>query len=396
MAVTTSAPPDRRWTHWLRSRWLRNAVGIAVLALALAILLDHRHDLNSASRIIAHLDWPWMVLAVGAEVGSMIVFARLQRWLLRAGGVRVGMRSMVEITVAGNAMGTTLPGGAAWSATWAFGQLRRRGADRVLSGWVILVAGALASFALFVLVAVGSFLAGSKGPVADLRPVAAVLAAIPVAVAAGAVLLANWPWLRTRAGHLWDADGRNARLQAAKEALKRLWSRILTVRPSPLGWLGAFGLALANWVWDAVALAACILALGGGVPWRGVIVSYALTQIAASFPITPGGIGVVEGSLAALLVAYGLPLDQAVAATLLYRLVSFWALVPVGWAVWAGIEVSQRRGERTRSHPWAVHLHGPTPASPSLSREGFGRVMPPEPCFGCDDPEDVVSRTPAA
>ena len=156
MAVTTSAPPDRRWTHWLRSRWLRNAVGIAVLALALAILLDHRHDLNSASRIIARLDWPWMVLAVGAEVASMIVFARLQRWLLRAGGVRVGMRSMVEITVAGNAMGTTLPGGAAWSATWAFGQLRRRGADRVLSGWVILVAGALASFALFVLVAVVS------------------------------------------------------------------------------------------------------------------------------------------------------------------------------------------------------------------------------------------------
>src|SRR5947207_13593221 len=151
------------------------------------MLLDHRLVVNPPSRILARLDGPWMVLAVGAEVASMTVFARLQRWLLRAGGVRVGMRSMVEITVAGNAMGTTLPGGAAWSATWAFGQLRRRGADRVLSGWVILVAGALASFALFVLVAVGSFLAGSKGPVADLRPLAAVLAAIPVAVGIGAL-----------------------------------------------------------------------------------------------------------------------------------------------------------------------------------------------------------------
>ncbi len=78
-------------------------------------------------------------------------------------------------------------------------------------------------------------------------------------------------------------------------------------------------LGAANWVWDAVALAACILALGGGVPWRGVLVAYALTQIAASFPITPGGMGVVEGSLAALLVAYGMPADRAVAATLLYR-----------------------------------------------------------------------------
>jgi hypothetical protein len=127
-----------------------------------------------------------------------------------------------------------------------------------------------------------------------------------------------------------------------------------------------------------------------------VLVAYALTQIAASFPITPGGLGVVEGSLAALLVAYGMPVDRAVAATLLYRLVSFWALVPVGWAVWSGIELSQRQGKRTRSHPWAVHLHGPSPASPSLQRQGYGRMVPPEPCFGCEDPEDEVSRTPAA
>jgi len=395
MAVSTAAS-DRSRTRWLRSQWLRNGVGIAVLALALAILVDHRHDLTSATRVIADLHWYWLLLAVGAEAGSMIVFARLQRWLLRAGGVRVGLRSMVEITVAGNAMGTTLPGGAAWSATWAFGQLRRRGADRVLSGWVILVAGALASFALFVLVAVGAFVAGSRGPVADLRPIAAVLAAIPVAIAIGAALFARWPALRAGARRLWAAEGRRPRLRAAEDLLQRLWTRILTVRPTPLGWLGAFSLALANWVWDAVALAACILALGGGVPWRGVLVAYALTQIAASFPITPGGLGVVEGSLAALLVAYGMPADRALAATLLYRAVSFWALVPVGWGVWSVIELSQRRGKRTRSHPWAAHLHGPTPAKPSLGREGFGRVVPPDPCWGCEDPEDEVTRTPAA
>jgi hypothetical protein len=391
MAVAAAAGSSHR-----RGHLLRNLFGVAVLALALAALLNKRHDLTSASHILARLDWRWMVLALGAEAASMVVFARLQRWLLRAGGVRMGLRSMLEITLAGNALGTTLPGGAAWSATWAFGQLRRRGADRVLSGWVILVAGALASFALFVLLALGSFVAGSKGPVADLRPLAGVLAAIPVAIAIGAVLLARVPALRSRARHLWEAEGRHPRVKSAEDTVGRLWARILTVRPSPLGWLGAFSLAAANWVCDAVALAACILALGGGVPWRGVLVAYALTQIAASFPITPGGIGVVEGSLAALLVAYGMPLDRAVAATLLYRLVSFWALVPVGWAVWSAIELSQRRGNRTRSHPWAVHLHGPTPANPALSREGMGRVVTPEPCFGCSDPEDEVSRTPAA
>jgi len=91
-----------------------------------------------------------------------VAFARLQRWLLHEGGVDVGLVPMVQITLAG----TRWPcrsGGAAWAAAWAFGQLRRRGADRVLAGWVVLVAGALASYALFMILVVGALVAGSRG-----------------------------------------------------------------------------------------------------------------------------------------------------------------------------------------------------------------------------------------
>jgi hypothetical protein len=123
------------------------------------------------------------------------------------------------------------------------------------------------------------------------------------------------------------------------------------------------------------------------VPWRGVLVAYGLTQLSASLPVTPGGLGVVEGSLAALLVAYGMPASEALAATLLYRLVSFWSLAPIGWMVWFGIELAQRRGTRIRAHPWAVHLHGPSPADPALARTGPGRVVPPRPCLGCEEGE---------
>src|SRR5207245_329236 len=94
-----------------------------------------------------------------------------------------GLGGMVAVPLAGNALAMSLPGGAAWAAAWAFGQLRRRGADRLLAGWVVLVAGALASFALFLLLVAGALVAGSKGPVASLRPLALALAAIPLAVA---------------------------------------------------------------------------------------------------------------------------------------------------------------------------------------------------------------------
>lgn len=42
----------------------------------------------------------------------------------------------------------------------------------------------------------------------------------------------------------------------------------------------------------------------------------------------PGGLGVVEGGLSILLIAYGMPTDGALAGVLLYRIVSFWAIVP--------------------------------------------------------------------
>ncbi|MBV9049028.1 MAG: UPF0104 family protein, partial [Solirubrobacterales bacterium] len=79
------------------------------------------------------------------------------------------------------------------------------------------------------------------------------------------------------------------------------------------------------------------------VPWRGVLVAYAIAQIAANLPITPGGIGIVEGTLSLLLVAYGMPTSTAVAAVLLYRIISFWIFVPVGWATAGALLVLQRK-----------------------------------------------------
>ncbi len=350
----TDARPGRRWRSWLR-----RAVAVALLAGALAAAVGKRHQLAEASHLLGHLDWTWLAAAIAVQAASMVVFARLQRWLLRAGQVEIGLVPMVEITLAGNAMSTSLPGGVAWAAGWAFGQLRRRGADRVLAGWVILVAGALSSFALFLVVAGGIELAGSKGPMAGLRWEAAGLAAIPVVAAIAAVAIHRSSGVRRHAGQTWAwLRARLPRGQDLAGALERLATRARTVRPSPLGWLEAFALALANWVDDCACMVACILALGAPVPWRGVLVAYGFTQIAASLPVTPGGLGVVEGSMAALLVAYGMRADQALATVVLYRVVSFWGLVPVGWGAWGYLELARRRGGRgDRPHPWALGHH---------------------------------------
>jgi hypothetical protein len=101
---------------------------------------------------------------------------------------------------------------------------------------------------------------------------------------------------------------------------------------------------------------------------------------------------VVEGSLTFALIAYGQNASEAVAIVLLYRIVSFWGVVPLGWISWAYLALQQGRGRRHgKHHPWAVHYrqrqHRPDrqtdlrgddsqavpPASPPLSPGGANR-----------------------
>jgi hypothetical protein len=76
---------------------------------------------------------------------------------------------------------------------------------------------------------------------------------------------------------------------------------------------------------------------------------------------------------------------------LLYRIVSFWGLVPIGWGVWFGLEIASRNGLRSRPHPWASHEHGDQPAV-AIAALGPEHIFRPEPCRGCPETEAKPSE----
>jgi uncharacterized protein (TIRG00374 family) len=338
----------RRW--W---PYIRYAVGLGLAALAIWAVAGQRGELSGASSYLADVSWPWVVLAVVLEFGSIVAFALVQQELLLAGDVDAGPGSMTSVTLAATAIANSMPAGPVVSSVFAFRQYRRRGADEALAGWTLVAVFVAASVSLALVAVVGLSVAGAEG--ASLNLVWVTVGVLLVALAMGALFLQhralNWvifASVRTSRRLLrWPRGDVGARVD-------RLVAHLTAVRLTPrrAGRVLAWGLA--NWILDAACLTVAFVAVGVAVPWHGLLLAYGAGQLAVNLPITPGGLGVVEGSLTIALVAFGGAETSTVAAVLLYRIISFWGELPVGYATWAALAI------KTRREAAAVHAAGTT------------------------------------
>ncbi|MDQ2726083.1 MAG: YbhN family protein [Actinomycetota bacterium] len=340
-------------------RILRYVIGLVLAGLAVYAVSGKTDELSGASAYIDHLNWAWVILAAVAEAVSYIAFAGMQRRLLGAGHVRVALRPMTSITLAGNALQSTLPGGIVVSAAWSFRQFRRFGADEVLSAWVLVAMTATSFISLAVLAGVGLAMAASTGSALGLVSVI-----IGLVVLSGVVVAA---WSR----RIWFVGHTIRLLRLSKRIIHRpkgdphtiiheALVKVGAISPTWADWGWATAWGACNWLFDLGCLTLAFASVGAAVPWRGLLLAYAAAQLATNLPITPGGLGVVEGSLTVALVAFGGAQASTVAAVLIYRVLSFWIILPIGWGVLGALTVSHRR----RRIPGPLVLAGRTGGQP--------------------------------
>ena len=90
--------------------------------------------------------------------------------------------------------------------------------------------------------------------------------------------------------------------------------------------LGAVG----YWLFDNLALYACLAAFGATPSVWVVAMAYLVGMLANSLPI-PGGFVAVEGGLVGMLVLFGVhPASVVVGAVLVYRAISLWVPALIG------------------------------------------------------------------
>jgi uncharacterized membrane protein YbhN (UPF0104 family) len=291
--------------------------------------------------------------------------------------------TLVAAVLAGDAAAYCLPFGFAASGVVVVGVLRRRRIGAAVASWMFAVTSVCYVAAITALTLVAVQIAGDQDPVPGLQVISGALLAALVAIAAGYALLrrpgvrgvlarllrrlrarllqrVGKPLLRALGNPLprarpplSDGDGpprgSSGAVRSRIRAVWREWERQLrTVRLTPAAAAAAFALMLVSWVADVAVLALAFVALGSPPPWTGLLLAYCAGQIAASLPVTPGGIGMVEGSITLALVAFGGAEIITLAAVLLYRLIAYWGCIPAGGLAWLGLRATSPAPARER------------------------------------------------
>jgi glycosyltransferase 2 family protein len=125
--------------------------------------------------------------------------------------------------------------------------------------------------------------------------------------------------------------GRRLLLARLAPTLGQVLPRLLEIAQQPRKLAEGIGGALLLTLAYILCLAACVKAFHGSAAFAGIAVVYLTGSALGSIIPTPGGIGAVEAALTAGLVATGLHGTEAASAVLLFRLLTFWLPVPVGW-----------------------------------------------------------------
>ncbi|HVX20233.1 MAG TPA: YbhN family protein [Acidimicrobiales bacterium] len=341
-------------------RWL---VSFGLLALAVEELNGHRSELSGLGTVLGQLRWWWLPVAVAAEAASLGAFTMVQYRLLDAGGLQPRRRPLMGVTLASQAITNSLPGGPALAAVYGFRWYRRFGADDALAGWALVGSAVTAALALALVASGGLVLATEQGATLNLIPVVAGVLVVTLAI--GALFLYERPLAAVVNWAVRTSHRLTGRPRGDLEAqIEGLVARVTVVRLHRRQVLVVVGWGLLNWLADCSCFALAFLTVGAGIPWKALLLAYGAGQLAANLPITPGGLGAVEGSITIALAYFGGVHTAGIDAVFIYRLVSFWLVLLIGWAACGGLAWGVRRGRWPRhalAAAVAVHPAGGTP-----------------------------------
>jgi putative heme transporter len=320
-----------------RRKIFRTAGSIALVAAIFAFAVPHFASYRSVWASMQAMTWTQVLLVAVAAAASMIT-----TWIMICSVLpSIRLREAAVVNLGSNAVANTLPAGGALAMGVSWAMLSSWGvstAEYVLYTLVSGIWNVFARLGLPVLALV--ILATASRPGAGLIAAAATGLVLLTALAAGLGLLMRSESFAVRAGRTLQLVLVTACRVARRPKSFDIPGSLLGFRDragaliTARGWRITAATAASNLtLW--LVLLACLRGIGlsqAQVPWQTSLAAFAFVRLLTVLPITPGGLGITELGLIAILAA-GVghrASAQVTAAVLLYRAVTYLPPIPLG------------------------------------------------------------------
>ena len=305
------------------------------LAVVVALTMIGRGSIDFVSEGLGYIgsaNTTWVIVGIAFIGVSILAMGELMYVLLRSAGVPCKRSSVYALTLTSNSVSATFPGGPAISLAMIFREQHKWGASSVIASWYMVISGVIASgvLALYGLTAF-YFLDAKVNPwtlVISLTAVVVVLLVVKWLAAHLSYVERVVVKILRKVNH-YRGKPLNTGIDKARESIKTLSSVDL---PLPKLALAAVWSAV-NWGADCLCLLVCLWAVGAHPNVASVVLAFVTAKIVGTAQVTPGGLGPVEATIVGTLVATGMTSATALAATIIFRMISFILLAAVGWAI---------------------------------------------------------------
>jgi uncharacterized protein (TIRG00374 family) len=306
---------------WSRRSWV---TGFLALAAVVAFAAWHGEE-KRFEAIVRQAAPAWLLAAVALQAGTYVLTAATWRRVLVWAGEPRPLRSLVSLGLAKLFTDQAIPSGGVSGSMLVVSTLRRRGVSAPAAIATVLVSLVAYYAAYTVALAITLVILWLLG---DLSATVVALTALLLLLAIG-VTLSIRRIAQRGAGPLprWVAA-----LPIAGAFLERLGEAPPEVLRDRHLLAHTAGLQLAVFASDAATLWTMLRAVGWLADPAVVFAAFVIASVAGTIGIVPGGLGTFEAACVGMLHAVGVPVTDALTATLLQRGFTFWLpMLPGLW-----------------------------------------------------------------
>ncbi len=319
----------------------RALVTLASLALITKYFLipDLTKNKSNLHHLI-HIDVPFLLLGAGLEISSLIAYAKLTQAVLPGRSVR--FNRLLRIDMSTFAVSHLLPGGTVAGTALGYRLLDDQGVSYTDATFALGVQGIGSALVLNVIfwiaLVVSVPLHGLSRTSSDLYKFAAIVGAVLLLLAGTLIFFLTIGQRRAKSLISW-LGYRIPFVNAVtfESIFQQLSDHLADLAKDRKLLLKAIFWACANWGLDAGSLWIFLRAFGTSVLLPYLLVAYGMAYVLAALPITPGGLGIVEGTMIAILQGFGF--HNAALGVLSYRVINFLLPIPVGGICYLSLTV---------------------------------------------------------